>query len=149
MIASALMAFLHFLTAFAVVSARVVVRAAVAPAMSVAGARRLQRVDMVFGLSAAVVLVAGLLRVAYFEKGSSYYWHNAYFLLKFGAFLVAALISIYPTIKFLSWGPALKAGHEPGISPAVARRIRLCLNCELACIVIILPCASLIDRKST
>lgn len=143
MMASALMAFLHFLAAFALVAALVVERVAFAPSMSAAGARRLQRVDMLFGLSAGVVLVAGLLRVEYFEKGPAYYWHDAYFLVKLGVFLIAAVISIYPTITFLAWGPGLKADRAPDISPAVAGRIRLCLDCELACIVIIILCACL------
>lgn len=33
--------------------------------------------------------------------------------------------SIYPTVEFLSWGAALKAGREPSIEPHPARRIRM------------------------
>jgi putative membrane protein len=143
---SVLMAVIHHLMAFTLVSALAVELATFGPSMSVAAARRLQRIDLLFGLSAATVLVVGLLRVTYFEKGPAYYWHNAYFLLKFGAFLLAALISIYPTVKFLSWGAALKAGREPSISPDTAKRVRLCLGGELICIAIILACAALMAR---
>lgn len=143
---SVLMAFIHHLLAFTLVAALAIELATFKLSMSVAAARRLQRIDLLFGLSAAALLVVGLVRVTYLEKGPAYYWHNAYFLLKLGAFGLAALISIYPTVKFLSWGASLKAGREPSIRPDTARRIRLSLGAELICVAIILACAALMAR---
>src|SRR5207237_8561489 len=105
--------------------------------------RRLLRADFIFGAAATVVLVAGMLRVAFFEKGREYYWHDLYFLIKFGAFIAAALISIYPTRTFLSWSRGLKAGVAPGVPEARTRRVRLCLMLELTAIVVILAWAAL------
>jgi putative membrane protein len=143
---TALMAFLHHLAAFALVAALAVEIVLCKRPLDLVRARGLQVMDRHFGLAAAAVLVIGLLRVFYFEKGPHYYWHDAYFLVKFGAFVLAGLISIYPTKVFLSWGEALKAGTVPALEPAVYRRLRLCLWLELAAIVLILLCAPLMAR---
>jgi putative membrane protein len=44
--------------------------------------------------------------------------HDVFFLIKFGAFILAALISIYPTVTFFSWNRGLKAGVAPQIEAA-------------------------------
>jgi putative membrane protein len=144
--ASALMAFLHHLAAFTVVAALAVEVALFKPPLTVTQARRLQRADMIFGIAAGAVLVIGLLRVAYFEKGPQYYWHDAFFLMKFAAFVVAALISIYPTVVFLSWNKALKAGTPPEITLERTGSVRMCLMLELAALVLILLGAALMAR---
>ena len=108
------MAFLHHLAAFTVVGALVAEVVLFKPPLTVAQARKLQRVDSVFGASAGVLLVVGLLRVVCFEKGAGYYFSDAFFLTKFAAFLLAAVISIYPTVLFLSWGKAVKTRRAAG-----------------------------------
>ena len=146
MYSSALMAFLHHAAAFTLVAALAVEVALFKPPLSLTQAHRLLRTDMVFGASAGILLVVGLLRVTYFEKGPGYYWHDLFFLIKFGAFLVAALISIYPTVTFLSWNRLLKAGTAPEVPPRQARYVRMCLMLELTAILIILLCAALMAR---
>lgn len=146
MYSSALMAFVHHLAAFTLVAALAVEVAIFKPPLTALQARRLQRTDLLFGLSAAVVLVIGMLRVGYFEKGAGYYLHDVYFLVKLGAFIVAALISIYPTITFLSWSAALKSGAAPEVSGTRISRVRLCLMLELIAIGVILACAALMAR---
>jgi putative membrane protein len=142
----AIMAFLHHLAAFTVVGALVAEVMLFKPPLTIAQARRLQRVDSVFGVSAGVLLVVGLLRVVYFEKGAGYYFSDAFFLTKFVTFLLAAVISIYPTVLFLSWSKALKQGMAPEMSAAQVRRARLCLMWELTAIVVILFCAPFMAR---
>ena len=92
------------------------------------------------------MLIVGLLRVTYFEKGPAYYWHDSYFLLKLSAFVVAGLISIYPTVTFLSWKRELGSGTAPQLSPERTRRVRLCLMLELTAILVILFGAALMAR---
>ena len=142
----AIMAFLHHLAAFTVVASLAVEVVLFKPPLTVVQARRLQRTDQIFGASATAVLVVGLLRVIYFEKGPGYYFADAFFLTKFTAFIVAALISIYPTVLFISWNKALKAGDSPDVSDEQSRRARLCLMLELTAIVVILFCAPLMAR---
>jgi putative membrane protein len=146
MYSAAVMAFLHHVAAFATVAALAVEIAVFKPPLSVPQARRLRNTDNFFGAAAAAVLVIGMLRVAYFEKGPAYYWHDAFFLTKFGAFVITALISIYPTVMFISWGKALQAGNAPEIAAGQARRVRLCLMLEASGIVVILLCAAFMAR---
>jgi putative membrane protein len=146
MYSSALMAFLHHLAAFTVVAALAVEVATFKPPLSVTQAQRLLRTDMLFGAAATVVLIVGMLRVAFFEKGPAYYWHDTFFLIKFGAFVLAGLISIYPTVTFLSWNRGLKAGAAPEIAAGRTRQVRMCLMLELTLILVILLCAALMAR---
>jgi putative membrane protein len=146
MYSSALMAFLHHVVAFTVVAALAVEVALFKPPLSLTQAQRLVRTDTIFGASAAILLAVGMLRVWYFEKGPAYYWHDAFFLIKFGAFLVAALISVYPTVTFLSWNRGLKAGVAPEIPAGRTRSVRMCLMLELTAILVILFCAALMAR---
>ena len=144
--AAAIMAFIHHLAAFTVVATLGVEVAVFKPPLTLMQARRLQATDTLFGISAGVLLVVGLLRVFYFEKGAAYYFSNPYFLTKFSLFIAAALISIYPTILFLSWKKAIKAGSAPEISAEQTRRARMCLMLEMTAIVGILFCAPFMAR---
>src|ERR1700731_2973394 len=102
--------FLHHLCAFTLVSAVAIEFALIRGELTLASARRLQVTDLELGVAARGLLVIGLLRVFFFEKGPSYYFHSHAFLTKFSLFLVASLFSIVPTSEFLSWRGALKAG---------------------------------------
>ena len=132
------MAFLHHAAAFALVAALAVEVVVIRDELNIRNARRLARADMVVGLSAGVLLVVGLLRVVYFEKGTAFYFHNAAFIAKMTLFLVVALLSVYPTLKFLSW--------RKGIDPAAVPKIRLVLHLELVGVALILLCAALMAR---
>jgi putative membrane protein len=140
------MAFVHHLAAFTLVGALAVEVVLFKPPLTAAQALKIQRTDLIFGGAATVLLVVGLLRVFYFEKGAAYYFSNAFFLTKLTLFIIAALISIYPTVMFLSWSKALKDGGTPEMSTAQIRRARMCLMLELTAIVVIVLCAPLIAR---
>jgi len=146
MTATILLASLHHLAAFSVVALLAIEVATFRPPFTVPQATRLQRVDLLFGLSALVLLIVGLMRVTWFEKGPAYYWHDLFFLIKFAAFLIAALISIYPTVVMRSWSRSLRGGVAPQVSAVCRARVRLCLMCELTAIAVILPCAALMAR---
>ena len=135
---SAFFAFLHHVAAFALVAALVVEFVLIRDELNATTARRLARADMVLGISAGVLLVVGLLRVFYFEKGSSFYFHNASFIAKLVLFVLVALLSIYPTVKFISWRKGIDAASVPAI-----RRI---IHLELVGVVLILLFAALMAR---
>jgi putative membrane protein len=92
------------------------------------------------------VLVVGLLRVFYFEKGAAYYFQNYAFLAKLGLFLLVALLSIYPTVVFIRWGRYLKRGQLPMLDAKRARTLRALIHWELAAVVLLLLCAALMAR---
>jgi putative membrane protein len=144
--ASALMAFLHHLAAFGLVGALAAELVLFKPPLTLTQARRIQGADKLFGATAAVLLVVGLLRVAHFEKGAGYYFANGFFLAKFALFIVAGLISIYPTWVFISWNQALKRNELPAIAPHTVTRIRMCMMLELTAILGILLCAPFMAR---
>ena len=146
MYSSALMAFLHHLAAFTLVGALAAEVVMFKPPLTLVQARRLQRADQIFGAAATVLLIAGLLRVIYFEKGAAYYFSNGFFLAKFTLFIIAGLISIYPTRLFISWNGAIKAGAAPAPSPEAVRRARMCMMWELTAILGILLCAPFMAR---
>ena len=68
------------------------------------------------------------------------------FLAKFTLFNVAGLISIYPTMLFISWSKALKQGDVPTITPQAVTRARMCMMLELTAILGILLCAPFMAR---
>jgi putative membrane protein len=132
---TAVMAFLHHVAAFALVAALAVEFVLIRGELTAATARRLASADMILGVSAGVLLAAGLLRVFYFEKGAAYYFHSATFIAKLALFVLVAVLSIYPTVKFISWRKGIDASSVPAI-----RRI---IHLELAGIVLILLFAAL------
>jgi len=140
---SALFAFLHHLAAFALVATLVLEFVLIKGELDAKAARRLQFTDLVFGLSSGVVLVVGLVRVFYFEKGASYYLYSAPFIAKLLLFLAVGLLSIVPTMEFLSWSKALKQGRSPSLDAGKLRTLRAVMHLELAGIVLILLCAAL------
>jgi putative membrane protein len=135
---SAFMAFLHHVAAFALVAAIAVEFVVIRDELSPRTARRLARADLVVGLSAGLLLVVGVLRVIYFEKGAAFYLYNSAFIVKMVVFVLVALLSIYPTLKFLAW--------RNGIDPTAVPKIRRILHLELMGVVLILLCAALMAR---
>src|SRR5262249_47642348 len=116
MVTTALMAFLHHLFAFTLVACVVYEFIAYRKGMSIDEARRIQRVDLVYGISAGLLLIVGLLRVFFFEKGVNFYIHSPFFWVKMGAFLIVGLLSIDPTIRYIRWNKSFGAGQAPEIS---------------------------------
>jgi putative membrane protein len=143
---SALFAFLHHFAAFTLVSALAIEHVLVREALTLQSARRLRTTDSVFGIAAGVLLAVGLLRVAHFEKGAAYYFHDAFFIAKLSLFLVVGLLSILPTIEFISWRKALERGEVPSVAPQRMRLLRRLIHAELGCVVLILFCAAFMAK---
>ena len=101
---------------------------------------------MCSALPPGLLLVIGLLRVFFFEKGAAYYWHSHAFLTKFSLFVIVALLSIVPTREFLSWNGAIRAGQVPVMEAARRKRVTMVIHIELAAIVIIVLCAAIMAR---
>jgi putative membrane protein len=143
---ASLFAFLHHAAAFALVAALAVQLVLLRDDLSLKSARKLQATDMALGISAGILLVVGLLRVFYFEKGAGYYFSNVPFIVKLALFLAVALLSLLPTFTFLSWRASLKRGELPAVAPGRLRTVRAVVHFELAAVVVILLCAALMAR---
>ncbi|NMM91474.1 hypothetical protein B2J88_45475 [Rhodococcus sp. SRB_17] len=86
---------------------------------------RLARLDLIYGITAVVLLATGLARVFWGIKGASWYATQPLLHLKVALFVVMVLLSIRPTLAFRRWRRAL---HATGALPAadeVARVRRL------------------------
>ena len=145
-----LFAFLHHLFAFTVVGALavefVLIGQITNKEFSDPTAKRLAITDAVLGAAAGLLFVVGLCRVFFFEKGPDYYFHSHAFTAKFSVFIAVAVLSLIPTIEFLSWRKALKAGQVPLVKPEKLRLIKKVIHGELAAIVIILLAAAIMAR---
>jgi putative membrane protein len=143
---AATFAFLHHIAAFTLFAAVVVQFISMREGLSLGSARRIATADMVLGASAGVLLVVGLARVFYFEKGAAYYFHNWAFVAKLSMFVIVALLSIIPTREFLSWRDAVRQGQVPVVTAERMRRVRTILHLELVGVVLIILFAALMAR---
>ena len=143
---STLFAFLHHLAAFTLVAALAVEFTLIRQELTLSSARRLQVTDMVLGISAGLLLIVGLSRVFFFEKGADYYFHSYAFLAKFTIFILVGLLSVIPTIEFLSWNKPLREGQVPEVSAKQLRLVTAIIHGELFAIVLILLCAAIMAR---
>ena len=146
MIINSLMATLHHIFAFTLTACLIYEFVAYRKGLGVEEARRIQRVDLVYGISAGLLIAVGLLRVFFFEKGANYYFHNYLFWTKMALFAIVGLMSIFPTVRFMKWNSALKANLAPEIPDEEFKRIRLFLWLELAGIALILFAAPMMAR---
>jgi putative membrane protein len=141
-----LFAFLHHVCAFTLVGALAIEFALIRQELTLSSARRLQVTDLVLGVAAGFLLAIGLVRVFYLEKGPDYYWHSHAFLTKFALFIIIAFTSVIPTMTFMSWSGAIRAGQVPVMTPEKKKRVAMIIHVELAAIVIIVLCAAIMAR---
>ena len=143
---AALVAFVHHVSAFVLFAALVVEFVLIRGTLTVESARKIMRADMIFGIAAGVLLLAGLARVFHFEKGAYYYFHTWTFLAKLALFVIVGLISIIPTMEFLRWRAAVKAGQVPAVSGDKLKSVRSIIHYEMVGAVLIILFATLMAR---
>ena len=143
---NSLMATLHHLSAFTLTACLVYEFIAFSKVLTVEEARRIQRVDLWYGISAGLLVAVGLLRVFFFEKGAPFYAANLMFWIKMALFVIVGLLSIYPTIRYIKWNPILAENKSPVIPDAEYKNIRLLLSLEMIGLVLILFAAPSMAR---
>ena len=146
MLGAALVAFGHFLAFFALTAALVLQLALLTESLTVETARRIKRADVVLGISATLLLIFGFLRVFHFEKGSEYYLGNEFFWIKLGLFIIAGLISIYPSVVYRRWNSELQQDIAPDLNHGTVLLLKKIIHWELVLILGILVCASLMAK---
>jgi putative membrane protein len=72
-------------------------------------------IDLSYGVVAGLIVIVGVLRVNFGDKGADYYIHNWAFWLKMAAFVLVGLLSIPPTIAIIGWRRQVAA--DPTFSP--------------------------------
>ncbi len=141
-----LLASLHHLLAFGLVTMLVVESTLLSRPLDAPAMKRLAGVDRGLGIVATLLLAVGLWRVYAGIKGPDFYLHNPWFHAKLGAFVLAALLSLWPTVRFLKWRKALKADPSFLPSSADAAGLRRIVRFELALVAAILVCAAAMAR---
>ncbi len=143
---SAFFAFLHHVAAFVLFAALIVEFVTLRDPLTARTAQRLLRADAVLGLAAMILLAVGIARVVWFDKGADYYLHSIPFLVKFSLFVLTALISIYPTRRFMAWRQAVRTGQPPVVDAAVLRMLRRVIHVEMTGVIVILLMAAMMAR---
>lgn len=146
MLTDFLLAALHHVLAFALIAMLVSQSVLLQGALDASTLRRLSRLDAGYGACAVMLLVAGLLRIGFGIKGHDFYLHNPWFHAKIGAYVLAGLLSILPTLNFARWRKAVRA--DPAFLPANAEvcRARRVIRFELMLIGAIFVLAAAMAR---
>jgi len=144
--AYAVAAYLHFVAIFLLFALLVLEHQLFSQPLNFKRARSLFRADTAFGIVAGLVLITGAARAMRYGKGFDYYLNNSFFHAKIGVFVIVALLSIYPTVTFLKWRPALKAGQVPQLTSTTTRWVKLIIRIELLALLLIPLLAALMAR---
>lgn len=117
--------------------------------LTLQGARLLWQTDMLNGIAATLVLVVGLVRVFYLEKGSAYYFGNGPFLAKLGFYGLASVLSLVPTLEVRRWRIPLNKGQLPTVSDQKMTALRTVAYLQLVCLAAMATCANLAAQGQT
>jgi putative membrane protein len=103
--------------------------------LTAAQAGTIQRLDIVYGVSAMIVLVTGIVRM-FLEKGAAYYNHQIAFHILVGIFVIVGLLSIYPTVIFLRWRSDSVAGRGQQLAQAQFSKLQMVLRLEMTLLLL-------------
>lgn len=143
---SAFAAFLHHLCFVVIMLTLFAEMLLLKQPLTLPSARKIQRYDAVYGAAAGLIIVVGVLRVLYFEKGADYYLHSTPFIAKMSLFLLVGLLSIYPTMTFLKWNTSLRQDIVPALSEEQRRRLRMVMHVEATLLVLMILCATMMAK---
>ena len=135
--AAALVAYLHYLSIFALFALLSIEHVLFKTPLDLSRARSLMITDLAYGICAVLVLATGVARVLWFGKGAAYYMGNSLFHAKVGLFVLVGLLSILPTLVFIKWRSAVKAGQVPEPSARQLRLVTWSIRVELLALLFI------------
>ena len=108
------------------------------PGISKSQIRSLAMVDLIYGISAGIVLVTGLLRWFVADpKGAAFFNTNPLFHIKVTLFVILAVLSIFPTLKFLKWRKQVINGEDVDVTENDAKKQLMIIRIELLLLAII------------
>lgn len=116
------------------------------PRMTIEQVKSLAVVDMIYGLSAILVLATGLLRWFLYGRGHDFYMATPLFHIKITLFFVLGVLSIFPTLKILKWKKQYNRGENPEISEKQVKRLLVFIRIELLILAIMPLLAVMIAR---
>lgn len=133
--------YIHFVAIFFMVGTIVGEHLLLKKEMTREEIKRLSLIDGIYGLSALVVVAAGLTLWFGVGKPSMFYTQNWIFHTKLTLVVLAALLSIYPTIYFLrNWK------GEPTELVEIPNAVKWVVRLELLLLFIVPLCATFMAR---
>jgi putative membrane protein len=119
-----ILAIAHHLSVFTLAGLLLAEVALLRPGISGDRLKQIGAVDAAYGAVAGLIVVVGILRVIFGDKGADYYIHNWAFWLKMAAFVLVGLLSIPPTMSILGWRRKLVADPNFTPDPGLVARLR-------------------------
>jgi len=140
------LAWLHFLFAFVLVGALCAALLILRLSVDSRVPRLLLRVDLIYGASSVLLILAGISRVIWGAKGWDYYNAQPFFWAKIAMFAIIGLLSIAPTRTFMRWTKSFNADPNFAVPEAQVKGIKRYVMIEVHLIALLLLFASLMAR---
>ena len=141
-----IIAYLHFIGIMLLMGSLITEHVMLKPNITKGQIKSLAMVDLIYWLSATLVLITGLLRWFMVGKGAEFYTKNPMFHTKVTLFVVIAILSIFPTMKIIKWNRQIKRGEEPDIDEKQVKKQLMFIRIELLLLAIIPLLAVMISR---
>ena len=139
------LAYLHYLSIIATGSFLTAELLLCRPPLGEAQVRLLTRVDIAYFVSALGALATGVLRLFFYAKGLGFYLPNPAFQAKLALYVIVAVLSVRPTLRFIRWSRGLALGTGAP-DPAEVRAVRRLVHIELMLLALIPLMAVLMAR---
>ena len=131
-----LIPYLHYIGIMAMMGALITEHVLLKPGILKEQIKSLAMVDVIYVISAAIVLITGLLRWFVVDiKGAEFFTKNPLFHIKLTLFVVIVILSIFPTIKLLKWKKQAKL-NEPGPGEKDIKKQLMFIRIELLLLAI-------------
>lgn len=140
------LSFLHFTFAFILVGALAAEAFVLRLPVTQRVAQLLLRIDLFYGVSAVLLILAGVSRVLWGAAGWDYYQAQPFFWAKIAAFALVGLISIAPTLSFFRWNRAARDDGAFVAPDADVKRVRRLVMIEVHVLALLLLFAALMAR---
>ncbi len=138
--------YLHFLSIMVLMGSLITEHILLKPSLIKEQIKSLATVDLIYGISAILVLTTGILRWFVYGKGYDFYMGTPIFHIKLTLFIILGILSIFPTIKILKWKKSIKNNTEPDINEKSVKKLLMYVRIELLIVAIIPLLAVMIAR---
>ncbi len=99
--------------------------------------KRLTGIDRHYGIIAMLIVVIGVCRVIFGLKGWEFYVYNWVFWAKMAAFAIVGLLSIIPTVRFISWNRQATANPSFAVPAAELASVQTYIRAEAGIFLLI------------
>jgi putative membrane protein len=138
--------YLHFIGIMVMMGTLITEHVILKPDISLNNLKSLGIIDLIYGISAVIVLITGLLRWFVVGKGAEFYTKNPIFHTKLTLFVVIFVLSIFPTIKFIKWSRQARRGQKPNLSEKLVKRQLMFIRIQLLLLAVLPLLAVMIAR---